>query len=81
LDARKAHAFSPGTEASLDLPDDPLLLDLIVRAGFEEVLVGIESPIVEILEECRKIPNRFSLKKLSKEMMIRAVRFDVLFQG
>jgi radical SAM superfamily enzyme YgiQ (UPF0313 family) len=50
--------FSLGTEASLDLSDDPELLDLMARAGFEEVFVGIETPHVESLEECRKIPNR-----------------------
>ena len=52
------HPFSLGTEASLDLADDPELLDLMARAGFEEVFVGIETPHVESLEECRKIPNR-----------------------
>jgi radical SAM superfamily enzyme YgiQ (UPF0313 family) len=52
------HPFSLGTEASLNLADDPQLLNLMVRAGFEEVFVGIESPNVESLEECRKTPNR-----------------------
>ena len=54
----KQHPFSLGTEASLNLSDDPVLLDLMVRAGFEEVFVGIESPNVESLEECKKIPNK-----------------------
>jgi len=54
----KHHPFSLGTEASLNLSDDPVLLDLMVRAGFEEVFVGIESPNVESLEECKKIPNK-----------------------
>jgi len=52
------YPFSLGTEASLNLSDDPELLDLMARAGFEEVFVGIESPNVESLEECRKIPNK-----------------------
>jgi len=52
------HPFSLGTEASLNLSDDPVLLDLMARAGFEEVFVGIESPNVESLEECRKTPNK-----------------------
>ncbi len=52
------YPFSLGTEASLNLSDDPVLLDLMVRAGFEEVFVGIESPNVESLEECKKIPNK-----------------------
>jgi len=54
----KRHPFSLGTEASLNLSDDPVLLDLMVRAGFEEVFVGIESPNPESLEECKKIPNK-----------------------
>jgi radical SAM superfamily enzyme YgiQ (UPF0313 family) len=52
------HPFSLGTEASLNLSDDPVLLDLMARAGFEEVFVGIESPNEESLEECKKIPNK-----------------------
>jgi radical SAM superfamily enzyme YgiQ (UPF0313 family) len=52
------HPFSLGTEASLNLSDDPELLDLMAQAGFEEVFVGIETPNVESLEECRKTPNR-----------------------
>ena len=52
------HPFSLGTEASLNLSDDPVLVDLMARAGFEEVFVGIESPNVESLEECKKTPNR-----------------------
>jgi radical SAM superfamily enzyme YgiQ (UPF0313 family) len=52
------HPFSLGTEASLNLSDDPVLMDLMARAGFEEVFVGIETPHAESLEECRKAPNR-----------------------
>jgi radical SAM superfamily enzyme YgiQ (UPF0313 family) len=52
------HPFSLGTEASLNLSDDPELLELMARAGFEEVFVGIESPNAESLEECKKIPNK-----------------------
>jgi len=54
----KRHPFTLGTEASLNLSDDPELMDLMSRAGFEEVFVGIESPNAESLEECKKIPNR-----------------------
>jgi radical SAM superfamily enzyme YgiQ (UPF0313 family) len=52
------HPFSLGTEASLNLSDDPELLKMMGRAGFEEVFVGIETPNVESLEECKKTPNR-----------------------
>jgi radical SAM superfamily enzyme YgiQ (UPF0313 family) len=54
----RRHPFSLGTEASLNLADDPDLLRSMVQAGFEEVFVGIESPNAESLEECKKIPNR-----------------------
>jgi len=57
MEARR-HPFTLGTEASLNLSDDHRLLDLMARAGFEEVFVGIESPDVECLEECRKLPNK-----------------------
>ena len=52
------HPFSLGTEASLNLADEPELLDLMARAGFEEVFVGIESPNAESLEECKKTTNK-----------------------
>ncbi len=52
------HPFTLGTEASLNLSDDPELLGLMSRAGFDEIFVGIESPNKTSLEECRKIPNK-----------------------
>jgi len=45
------------TEASMNLVDDPELLDLMVRAGFKNVFIGIESPQEESLKECRKVQN------------------------
>jgi radical SAM superfamily enzyme YgiQ (UPF0313 family) len=45
------------TEASLNLADDPELLDLMVRAGFKKVFVGIETPQEESLLECAKVQN------------------------
>jgi radical SAM superfamily enzyme YgiQ (UPF0313 family) len=46
------------TEASVNLADDPELCRLMVEAGFTKVFVGIETPSVEALEECRKLQNR-----------------------
>jgi radical SAM superfamily enzyme YgiQ (UPF0313 family) len=45
------------TEASANLADDEDLLTLMVRAGFKKVFVGIETPSVESLTECRKLQN------------------------
>jgi radical SAM superfamily enzyme YgiQ (UPF0313 family) len=52
------HPFTLSTEASLNLSDDEELMRLMVRAGFESVFVGIESPNESSLVECRKIPNK-----------------------
>jgi radical SAM superfamily enzyme YgiQ (UPF0313 family) len=46
------------TEASLNLADDPELCELMVRAGFHKVFVGIETPSIESLSECHKIQNQ-----------------------
>lgn len=46
------------TEASIDLVDDPELLGLMVKAGFDKVFVGIETPNDESLAECKKSQNR-----------------------
>jgi radical SAM superfamily enzyme YgiQ (UPF0313 family) len=45
------------TEASLNLADDGELLELMVRAGFKKVFVGIETPQEESLLECAKVQN------------------------
>jgi radical SAM superfamily enzyme YgiQ (UPF0313 family) len=46
------------TEASIDLADDPQLMDMMVRAGFEEVFIGIETPHQEGLAESGKVQNK-----------------------
>jgi len=46
------------TEASIDLADDPQLMELMVRAGFEEVFIGIETPHEGGLVECGKVQNK-----------------------
>ncbi len=45
------------TEASLNLVDDPELLDLLVAAGFKKVFIGLETPDEASLTECAKIQN------------------------
>ena len=46
------------TESSINLADDPELLDMMVRAGFDSVFIGIESPDEACLTECHKNQNR-----------------------
>ncbi len=54
----KGHPFYFYTEASLDIADDPSLMELMVRAGFEEVFIGIETPHAEGLAESGKVQNK-----------------------
>lgn len=46
------------TEASINLADDPKLLDMMVKAGFDSVFIGIESPDEVSLTECHKTQNK-----------------------
>ena len=55
---QRKYPFALNTEASINLSDDEELMDLMVRAGFNAVFVGIESPNEESLIECKKSPNR-----------------------
>jgi len=45
------------TEASINLADDPELLELMYRANFRYVFIGIETPRVASLEETKKFQN------------------------
>lgn len=45
------------TEASINLADDDELLELMGKAGFHSVFVGIESPSIEALRETHKYQN------------------------
>jgi len=45
------------TEASINLADDPVLMELMGRAGFTKVFIGIETPDEHCLAECSKIQN------------------------
>jgi len=46
------------TEASINLADDQELLDMMVKAGFDTVFIGIESPDDVCLSECHKTQNK-----------------------
>jgi len=54
----KGNPFYFNTELSINLADDDTLMQLMVRAGFEAVFIGIETPNDESLLECNKIQNR-----------------------
>ena len=55
---RKRHPFSFNAEASVDLSDDEELMQLMVKAGFTSVFVGIETTNEESLAECNKVQNK-----------------------
>jgi len=46
------------TEVSINLADDPELTDLMVKAGFINIFVGIETPDEDSLTECHKTQNK-----------------------
>ncbi len=46
------------TEASINLADDPELLELMSQAGFDSVFIGIESPDENSLTDCCKTHNK-----------------------
>jgi radical SAM superfamily enzyme YgiQ (UPF0313 family) len=51
------YAFSFTTEASIDLANEPDLLDLMARCRFGSVFIGIESPDVASLTLTKKFQN------------------------
>jgi len=55
---KRKHPFTLYTEVSINLSDDEDLMNLMVKAGFDQVFVGIESPNEESLAECSKLQNR-----------------------
>jgi radical SAM superfamily enzyme YgiQ (UPF0313 family) len=58
IEWRKGKIGMPfSTEVSINLADDPVLLSLMVQAGFDSVFVGIETPNEDSLAECSKNQN------------------------
>jgi len=53
----RKYPFVLNTEASINLADDEKLMRLMVKAGFNTVFVGIETPNEESLVECNKSQN------------------------
>jgi radical SAM superfamily enzyme YgiQ (UPF0313 family) len=54
----RRYPFNLYTEASINLADDDELMRLMVKAGFDQVFIGIETPNEESLVECSKLQNR-----------------------
>ena len=68
---KRKNPFYLNTEASINLADDEKLMHLMVKAGFEAVFIGIESPNDDSLVECNKPQNRnrdliASIKKIQQ---------------
>jgi len=53
----RKYPFRFFTEASINLADDEELMQLMTKAGFDTVFVGIETPNEESLVECSKFQN------------------------
>src|SRR5690606_20289696 len=54
---RKGYPVRLSTEASLNLADDPRLIELMYRANFRHVFMGIETPREDSLKEVKKFQN------------------------
>jgi radical SAM superfamily enzyme YgiQ (UPF0313 family) len=65
------------TEASINLANDPELIDLMVQANFRSVFIGIETPREASLTETRKHQNVHGDSLLTKLARIRAAGLGV----
>jgi len=65
------------TEASIDLADDPELLELMYRANFRSVFIGIETPRMASLKETKKFQNIRGDSLEGKLARIQAAGLDI----
>ena len=75
--SRHGHRMRFGTEASLNLADDPELLELFRAAGFEWAFLGLETPDAETLREAAKTQN-LAGDMLAAVRRIHAAGIDIL---
>ena len=73
----RGHPLVFTTEASVNLADDRELIDLMVRANFQSVFIGIETPREASLKETRKHQNVRGDSLLAKLERIRAAGLGV----
>ncbi len=55
---QRRYPFTFNTQASINLADDEGLMQDLVKAGFDCVFVGIETPDEQCLSECNKLQNK-----------------------
>lgn len=55
---RRKHPFSFNTQASIELSDHKDLMEMMVKAGFDVVFIGLETTHEQSLAECSKFQNR-----------------------
>jgi radical SAM superfamily enzyme YgiQ (UPF0313 family) len=65
------------TEASIDLADDPELMELMYRANFRSVFIGIETPRLASLKETGKLQNLRGDSLGAKLARIQNAGFDI----
>ncbi len=53
----RKYPFTLSTQASINMSDDTELMELMIRAGFATVFIGIETPDPDGLQECGKYHN------------------------
>lgn len=65
------YPISLSTQASINLADEPELIELMVAANFRQVFIGVESPRAASLSETRKVQN---VRGDSLEAKLRRIR-------